>query len=113
MRSVQRQLLAERRLLNSSSESRSPVTAVYDWYDGIREGTTEIDGRKFTFKSRRLDCDEYSGDIESVDLFDLEAVDNGERILATAQFEGSAKVADAEDQQDLFATWSIIERSVE
>ena len=50
---------------------RSPVLAVDDYYDGIREGSTVLNGVEYRFKSRRLDVTEYSGDYESVDLFDL------------------------------------------
>ncbi len=89
------------------------MTAVYDWYDGIRGGLSQIGERFYRFESRRLDCTEYRGDIETVDLFDLTAVDRGQTLLATARFEGPVNLDEPENQQNLFAYWNIIERSDE
>ncbi|MDJ0908934.1 MAG: hypothetical protein QNI99_07055 [Woeseiaceae bacterium] len=103
--------MAEEKRLSNSKDIRSPVTAVYDWYDGIREGPSQIGDMSYRFESRRLDCKEYRGDYESVDLFDLTAVGGDDTLLATARFEGPVNLDETEIQKNLFAYWSIIERS--
>ena len=66
-----------------------PVFEVSEHYDGPRYGVASFNGVRHRFRSRYLDATEYSGDFESVDIFELTPVESSseqETVLATAEF---------------------------
>jgi hypothetical protein len=65
------------------------VIEVTEYFDGPRQGIALLHGRPYAFSSRFLDATEYSGDFESVDIFELVPVGapaGAMPVLANAQF---------------------------
>ena len=88
----------------------SKIFEVTNWFDGVREGVTEIDGNRYIFKSRYLDAKENKGDFESVDLFDLTPVKSAglSSLLATAVFKNIKFSKNYELQLGAEVIWYVI-----
>ena len=70
-----------------------PVLEVSEYFDGPRKGVALLDGKPHTFSSQFLDTNEYRGNFESVDIFELlplGAAIGTSPLLANAQFRAAS-----------------------
>ena len=90
--------------------NRSPVLEVTDYYDGIRDGRTELGGVEYRFVSRRLDTVEYHGDYESVDIFDLHPINSSRSdvLIATGVFFVTQVETPGVSEREFEVEWSIL-----
>jgi len=87
-----------------------PVVQVDDFYDGVRSGVAIIRGERCKFMSRRLDATEYRGDLESVDIFEIQSLERpgAPALLATVEFRETGERPGMGQLPLMEAKWEII-----